>query len=131
MTDESAPREDSPRELLAAVRDLTRQVRAAQRATWFPLLVFAAITLIAIPVYRYAPYVDVFGTCRTRGDHTVCNADNPTVLGYWTLALVAAYTLIAAFYVRQSRRRGVGTPVRPYIAVGIILAVLMTAASIW
>lgn len=131
MTDESAPREDSPRELLAAVRDLTRQVRAAQRATWFPLLVFAAITLIAIPVYRYAPYLDVFGTCRTQGGSTVCSGENPTVLGYWTVALVAAYALIAGFYVRQSRRRGVGTPVRPYIIVGIILAVLMTAVSIW
>ncbi len=131
MTDESVPRGDSPRELLAVVRDLTRQVRTAQRATWFPLLVFAAITLIAIPVYRYAPYLDVFGTCRSQGEHTVCNGDNPTVLGYWTVALLAAYALIAAFYVRQSRRRGVGTPVRPYIIVGIALAVLMTAASIW
>jgi len=35
--------------MLAAVRRLTRQVRRAQRGTWFPLLVFAAITLISIP----------------------------------------------------------------------------------
>ena len=131
MAHESASQEDSPRELLAAVRDLTRQVRVAQRGTWFPLLVFATITLVAIPVYRYAPNLDLFGTCRSRPQHTVCMAPNPTELGYWTVALVLAYAAIAGFYVRQSRRRGVGTPIRPYVVVGVALAVLMTAVSIW
>ena len=131
MTDESVPQADSPRELLAAMRSLTRRVRVAQRGTWFPLLVFATITLVAIPVYRYAPYLDVFGTCRSRPGHTVCMAPNPAELGYWTVALLLAYAAIAAFYVRQSRRRGVGTPIRPYVVVGVALAVLMTAVSIW
>ena len=131
MTDGSGPQPDSPHELLAAVRDLTRRVRAAQRGTWFPLLVFAAITLVAIPVYRYAPYLDVFGTCRSGPQRTVCMAPSPTELGYWTVALLLAYAAIAAFYVRQSRRRGVGTPIRPYVVVGVALAVLMTAVSIW
>ena len=45
MTSESAPRPgDDPRELLAGARELTQRVRRAQRATWFPLLVFAAVT---------------------------------------------------------------------------------------
>ncbi|MEV0809633.1 hypothetical protein [Micromonospora sp. NPDC050200] len=131
MTHESAPQGDAPHELLAAVRDLTRQVRVAQRGTWFPLLVFAAITLVAIPVYRYGPYLDLFDTCRSRADHTVCSGENPTELGYWTVALVLAYAAIAAFYTRRSRRRGVGTPTRPYVVVGVALAVLMTAVSIW
>jgi hypothetical protein len=131
MTDGSVPRNDNPHELLAVVRGLTRRVRAAQRGTWFPLLVFATITLIAIPVYRYAPYFDIFGTCRSRPEHTVCMSPNPTELGYWTVALLLAYAAIAAFYVRQSRRRGVGTTIRPYVVAGIALAVLMTAASIW
>ncbi|WP_238007649.1 hypothetical protein KZZ52_56620 [Dactylosporangium sp. AC04546] len=131
MADKSVPQGDSPHELLAAVRDLTRRVRVAQRGTWFPLLVFATITLVAIPVYRYAPYLDVFGTCRSRPGSTVCMAPNPAELGYWTVALLLAYAAIAAFYVRQSRRRGVGTPIRPYVVVGVALAVLMTAVSIW
>ncbi|WP_406066301.1 hypothetical protein [Micromonospora sp. NBC_00860] len=131
MTHESAPQADGPRELLAAVRDLTRQVRSAQRGTWFPLLVFAVITLVAVPVYRYAPYLDLFDTCRSRPQHTVCMGPNPTQLGYWTVALVLAYAAIAGFYVRQSRRRGVGTPIRPYVVVGVALAVLMAAVSIW
>jgi hypothetical protein len=117
--------------LLTTVRNLTRQVRVAQRGTWFPLLVFAAITLVAVPVYRYAPYVDLFDTCRSRAQYTVCAAPNPMELGYWTAALVLAYVAIAGFYVRRSRRRGVGTPVRPYVVVGVALAVLMAAASVW
>jgi hypothetical protein len=130
MTHESASQRESPRELLATVHDLTRQVRLAQRATWFPLLVFAAITLAAVPVYRYAPYVDLFDTCRTRGDQQVCAGENPVVLGYWTVALALAYAAIAAFYVSRSRRRGVGTPVGPYVVAGVVLAVLMAALSI-
>ncbi|MET8040464.1 hypothetical protein ABZU25_06310 [Micromonospora sp. NPDC005215] len=131
MTDEPVPQTGSPHELLAVVRDLTRRVRVAQRGTWFPLLVFATITLVAIPVYRYAPYLDVFGTCRSSPQHTVCQAPNPVELGYWTSALLLAYAAIAAFYIRQSRQRGLGTPIRPYVVVGVALAVLMTAVSIW
>ncbi|GHJ48161.1 hypothetical protein Cs7R123_55030 [Catellatospora sp. TT07R-123] len=131
MANESVPQADNPRELLASVRDLTRQVRAAQRGTWFPLLVFAVVTLAAIPVYRFVPYLDVFGRCQSRPDHTVCPAPNPAVLAYWTVALVLAYAAIAAFYVRQSRRRGVGTAIRPYITAGVVLAVLMAGVSVW
>ncbi|MCF0092674.1 hypothetical protein [Micromonospora sp. MH99] len=131
MTHESAPQADGPRELLAAVRDLTRQVHVAQRGTWFPLLVLAVVTLVAIPVYRYAPYLDLFGTCRSRQGERVCMEPSPTQLGYWTVALVLAYVAIAGFYVKQSRRRGVGTPIRPYVVVGVALAALMAAVSIW
>jgi hypothetical protein len=131
MANESVPQPGAAHELLATVRDLTRQVRVAQRGTWFPLLTFATITLLAIPVYRYGPYVDLFGTCRSRADQMVCSGENPTQLGYWTVALVTAYATIAGFYIKLSRRRGVGTPIRPYIVVGVALAVLMTAVSIW
>jgi len=130
MTNESVPSADTPHELLTAVRDLTRQVRIAQRGTWFPLLVFAAITLIAIPLYRYAPHH--IGPCRSDSTGmSVCATYIPAVWVYWPIALVLAYAAIAGFYVRQSRRRGVGTPIRPYVIVGVVLAVMMAAASLW
>ncbi|MDI1462666.1 hypothetical protein QEZ54_16960 [Catellatospora sp. KI3] len=131
MTNESVPQADSPRELLAVVRDLTSQVRAAQRGTWFPLLVLAVVTLAAIPVYRFAPYLDLLDRCQSRPGHVVCPGPNPAELLYWTVALLLAYALIAAFYVRQSRRRGVGTTIRPYVLTGVALAVLATAVSVW
>src|SRR3954452_16239772 len=111
MTHESVPQADGPHELLATVRDLTRQVRVAQRATWFPLLTFATITLLAIPVYRYGPYIDLFGLARTSQQYSLCSGETPTELGYWTVALVPAAAATAGFYVRQSRRCGVGPPV--------------------
>lgn len=121
---------DSPREVVAAVRDLTRQVRFAQRGTWFPLLVLAGVNLAAAPVYRFAPHH--VGPCREGGQgHSVCSGYIPGVLVFWPVALVLAYVLIARFYVRQARRRGVGTRVRPYVITGVVLAAVLAAASLW
>ena len=130
MTHESVPPTDNPHELLAAVRDLTRQVRIAQRGTWFPLLIFAVITLAVIPIYRYAP--SHLGPCRSGPQgSSVCAAVIPGVLVYWPIALVLAYAVVAGFYVRQSRRRGVGTRIRPYVVGGVVIAALLAAASLW
>jgi hypothetical protein len=130
MPHESAPPADSPHELLTAVRDLTHRVVVAQRGTWFPLLIFAAITLAAIPVYKYAPRH--LGPCRSGPQGTfVCAAAIPGVLVYWPVALVLAYAAIAGFYVRQSRRRGVGTRIRPYVVAGVVIAIALAAAAVW
>jgi hypothetical protein len=134
MTHESVPPADNPHELLTAVRDLTRQVRIAQRGTWFPLLVFAVVTLGAIPLYRYSPHHPGKCTSLPGPDGQagkVCWAIGPWLLVYWPIALVLAYVAIAGFYVYQSRLRGVGTRIRPYVVVGIVIAVLVTAASFW
>lgn len=132
MTHESASSADAPHDLLAAVRDATRRVRAAQRGTWFPLLVFGGITLASIPIYRFTVHHKPLGTCRFISDHqSVCAGTNPAAYAYWLVALVAAYAVIARFYVRQSRRRGVGTPIRLYVIVGIVLAVVTSALTLW
>lgn len=130
MTSESVPTADSPRELLSTVRTLTRRVRLAQRGAWFPLLVFAAITLAAIPIYRFAPRH--LGACRS-GPHgtTFCAASIRLAIVYWPIALTVAYVMIAGFYVNRSRQRGVGTRIRPYVVVGIVIAVLLAAVSTW
>jgi len=39
--------------------------------------------------------------------------------------------VIAGFYVRRSRSRGVGTPIRPYVIVGVVVAVLTAALTLW
>lgn len=134
MTDGSASPPDNPQDLLTSVRDLTRQVRTAQRGTWFPLLVFAVVILGAIPFNRYGPHHP--GACRYfpgPGGQvaSACWAVAPWQLAYWPTALVLAYVAIAGFYVSQSRRRGVGTRIKPYVVVGVIIAVLVTAATLW
>jgi hypothetical protein len=128
MTSGAAFSGDDPRLLLSGTRELTRQVRRTQRATWFPLLVLAAVTFAAIP-FRYSPHR--LGTCAATGLARVCTAYPPALLVYWPTALVLAYVVIAAFYIRRSQARGVGTRVRPYVVAGIILALAMTGSLVW
>jgi hypothetical protein len=129
MTHESVPPADDPHELLKAVRDATRQVRIAQRGAWFPLLVFGVITLAVIPIYRYAPRD--LGRCRLgpQPGTSICTVTTPGVLVYWPIALVLGYAVIAGFYARRSRQRGVGTPVGPYAVAGG--TALLLVASLW
>lgn len=128
MTSGTAFSGDDPRQLLAGTRELTDQVRRTQRATWFPLLVLAVVTLGAIP-FRYSPYR--LGTCAATAAVRACTAYPPALLVYWPTALVLAYVVIAVFYIRRSQARGVGTRVRPYVVAGIILAVAMTGSLVW
>ncbi len=52
MATDSVPADGDPRRLQAHSRHLAQRVRLAQRVTWFPLLVLAAVTFAAIPVDR-------------------------------------------------------------------------------
>ena len=126
MTTDSAYSGDDPRQLLSSTRILARRVRREQRATWFPLLVFAALTFAAIPVRRYSGHhLDCVAVPR------VCTVYSDAQFVYWPIALVLAYVAIAAFYIRRSRARGVGTRVRPYAIAGIIVAVALTGVALW
>jgi hypothetical protein len=128
MTSGTAFSGDDPRELLSGTRELTRRVRRTQRATWFPLLVLAAVTFAAIP-FRYSPHRLV--TCTATASWRACTAYSPALLVYWPTALVLAYAVIAAIYIHRSQARGVGTRVRPYVVAGIILALAMTGSLLW
>ena len=128
MTSGAAFSGDDPRQLLSGTRELTHQVRRTQRATWFPLLVLAAVTFGAIP-FRYSHHR--LGTCAATGLARVCTAYPPALLVYWPTVLVLAYAVIAAFYIRRSQARGVGTRVQPYVVAGIILALAMTGSLVW
>jgi hypothetical protein len=126
MTTESACPGDDPHRLLSNARELTRRVRRRQRATWFPLLVFAALTFASLPVRRYSGHhLDCAAVPR------ICTVYSQAEFVYWPIALTAAYAMIAAFYIRRSRARGVGTRVRPYAIAGIIIAAALTGAAFW
>jgi len=134
MTDQSANPAYHPDELLLSVRDLTRRVRAAQRGTWFPLLVFGLIVLGSIPVIRYGGHH--LGGCGSNPgpagqEGRVCGVYSPAALWYWSVGLVLGYAAIAGFYVYRSRRRGLGARIQPYPIVGAIVALLVTGVSLW
>lgn len=123
------PSASTPRELLSTTRTLTRRVRVAQRGTWFPLLLFGAVTLGAVLINRYG-HRDL--TCRSPNSSSyVCSVSSTAGFVYWPIALVLCYAAIAAFYMTRARERGVGTPIKTYVVTGIVLAVLLTAASVW
>lgn len=132
MTTSSAGADYGPQSLLADHRRLARQVRNAQRATWFPLLVFAAVTFVAIPVYRLGARGM---TCRpvpaAGPDGRICSVYSTAGFVYWPIALVLAYAVIAVFYVRRSRNLGVGTRVYLYAAAGVAVALLLSGAAVW
>lgn len=133
MTTEPTYPSGDPKQELSRSRELAHRVRATQRATWFPLLVFAAVTLAAIPVYRYGHHAL---TCRTIHPAAgpvgrVCLVYSTAGFVYWPIALVLAYVAITAFYLNWSRARGVGTRVLPYAVAGVVIAVVLTAASVW
>jgi hypothetical protein len=129
MTNPPSPAGDDPQHLLSETRHLARRVRLAQRGAWFPLLVFAAVTLAAVPFNRYGPH-PVHCTPSRGGGH-VCIAYSALGLWYWPVALVAAYMAISWFYLHRAHQRGVGTRVQPYVVVGAVLALLTTAWALW
>lgn len=131
MTTSSAAAND-PRGLLSDSRALARGVRRAQRATWFPLLVLAAVTFLAILIQ---PIGSDIRTCKifqvANGNGRVCVLEPKAVFIYWPIALVLAYIAIAAFYIRRSEERGVGSTIRPYVIAGIVLTIVLSAVSLW
>lgn len=124
---------DDPRAVLAHTRDLTRRVRMAQRTTWVALLVLAVVVLAAIPLYRYARYGIGSAHCAASADGrlNVCLPYSTLVLWYWPGALVAAYAVIGAVFVRRARARGVGSRVTAYVIGGVVLALAAAGVSLW
>jgi hypothetical protein len=130
MSTPSKPADD-PQRLLADTRELSRKVRKAQRGTWLALLVLGATVLLAIPFYEYGH--SVVGRCQTRGDGPImaCSRYPTLALWYWPVALVVAYGVIGAIFVRQARSRGVGARVRPYVIGGIVLVAAAMLLTVW
>jgi hypothetical protein len=134
MADDQVPVTDSPRQLLSATHELTRRVREAQRATWFPLVLLGLVVVAAVPVYRYGSHLNISCVPVRGGVGGVAERCLVTYGGwpafiYWMVALVLAYAVIAGFYVLRARRRGVGARIRPYVLAGI--AGLVLVAVLW
>ncbi|WP_406113855.1 hypothetical protein [Kitasatospora purpeofusca] len=136
MTDASVPSSGAPQEVLASLGDLTRRVRAAQRATWFPLLLFGVLTLGGILVDRLTFSVETLTSCPAGPGRagpalagcTIAKHGSPL---YWTAGIALVYAATAVFYVRRSRARGVGSPIRPYVLTGVALVAVVAATMFW
>jgi hypothetical protein len=91
------------------------------------------ISFGAIPVAQHGGHT--LGRCSAAlgpaGQPRACAVYSVGPLLYWSVGLVLAYVAIAGFYRYQARRRGVGSRVQPYVLVGLVVAVLVTAVTIW
>lgn len=121
MTADSMPAGSDPRRLLSDVRALTRRVRLDQRMTWAALLVLATVTFAAIPFDWFGMVV----RCMPDGS---CEFARRGMLYYWPAALPLAYAIIAFWYLRAARARGVGARVLPYAITGAATTVVFPAA---
>ena len=128
MSSASEPAGD-PQRLLADTRQLAQRVRRAQRVTWSALLVLGVAILLAIPFYEYGHNVAAY--CQARAGGRVCTRYSSLAFWYWPVALVVAYVLIGAIFVRRARSRGVGARVRPYVIGGIVLVAAATLVAVW
>jgi len=107
--------------------------RRAQRAAWFPLLVFGLLTLVATPLYR-----EPTGASRTthllRGPLSFFAGGlmlrNPAALSlYWLTALIVGYVATVVFFRWRASRDGVVTSVWPYVGTGLALMLLLAFLS--
>ena len=125
--------EFDPQQELSRAHELAKAVRRSQRATWFPLLVFGILTVVSLPV-TFAGHI-VRTTCVTTPGglpgQEICRGYNSATFIYWPVALVLAYVLIAAFSIRRSHTRGVGTRIIPYVLAGIGISIALTVVSVW
>jgi hypothetical protein len=128
MSSASGPASD-PQRLLADTRQLAQRVRRAQRVTWSALLVLGVAILLAIPFYEYGHNVVAY--CQARAGGRVCTRYSSLAFWYWPVALVVAYVLIGAIFVRRAHSRGVGARVRPYVIGGIVLVAAATLVAVW
>ncbi|MGW4808801.1 hypothetical protein [Kitasatospora sp. NPDC004272] len=132
MTDASVPLPGTPREVLSGLGELTRKVRAVQRDAWIPLLLFGLVTLGAVPIGRLTYHQEAVpcpgGPLGPGEPCTLTRQGSPT---YWTLALLAAYAATALWCLRRARRRGVDTPVRPYVLAGAAAVAALAATTWW
>ena len=121
------------RQYLWTHKVLIKQVREAQRATWFPLLLLAFVTFLAIPIEHFSRHK--LGACgsyvpiHTLSTQTLCRVYTPWGQIYWPIALVASYIAVSIYYRKRSLARGVETSAKSYVIAGIVLSLLLSFAS--
>jgi hypothetical protein len=115
-------------EWLYSAEGAKRRARQARRAFWFPLLLFGALVLGAALLYRYPNYEGTNTVLPTRGLGRIGDfaggfflRDPGLVSWYWLLGLPFGYVVTVAYYRWRARRKGIASPVLPYVITGVAL----------
>jgi hypothetical protein len=131
---ENGERLASQRELLAEMKALRRQARAARHAYWFPLVLFGLLTCASIPFYVQPAFrQDPPGSGIFVRASVVRGPSLPFLGGfpgqvqnylayYWIAALLVGLLATQLWYWWHARRVGLATPARGYVIVTAVLA---------
>jgi hypothetical protein len=133
---EAAP---SARELVADLDRLRTRTRERSRAWWFPLVLFGALDLLALPFH-----VDWSSGAGGADDTTPSfweslvvltwgGMDSPAPLRtglYWFAALTIGYVGTGLYYRRHALTTGLRRPVRWFVSLGLLLTVFFLPVRI-
>ena len=121
-------------ELLETLDRVTQRTRLARHAYWFPLMLFGAVILGALPFYYYSignyggrpgpiSVIDRFGFGAGGGNHPWGAAL------YWLISVPLAYVVVAVFYKVRANRTGVRSRVWPFVVTGLVLFAMLLATA--
>jgi hypothetical protein len=122
-------------ELLGTVQRISREARRARHGYWFPLMLFGAVILGALPFYYFS--IGNYGDGGRAGFSALdrlgfsdATSNHPWGAAlYWLIAVPLAYVAVAIFYRVRAARTGVQGRVWPFVAAGLgLFAILLITA---
>jgi len=142
---------DQPTAVLAYADQLRRRTRVARDGSWFALLVFGLVVLIATFFYRSAGLTAHSPGCHSATNGFYCTvgfvSDGPFGAGlgtpsvtsnvspwattYWTVSIFVAICAIVAFYRVRARSSGVSGRIWPFASVATAALALAVASRGW
>lgn len=140
-----------PTAVLAYADQLRRRTRVARDGSWFSLIVFGIVVLVATFFYR-SPGLSAHSPgchsatngfyCTVRfvsegpfgaglGTPSVSQNVSPWATTYWTISIFVAICAIVAFYRVRARASGVSGRIWPFACVGTAALALAVASRGW
>ncbi|HEY5361360.1 MAG TPA: hypothetical protein VIJ82_27355 [Streptosporangiaceae bacterium] len=120
----------SQAELLAEMKVLRRQARAARHAYWFPLVLFGLLACASVPFYvQQVPRASGVFAIRSGGPTLPFFGSYSGFLPprylpyYWIAALLGGLLATQLWYRWHARRVGLATPARAYLITTVVLTV--------
>jgi hypothetical protein len=120
------------RDLVADLDRLREATRERSRVWWFPLTVFGALILLALPLHvNWSPGTAETETTPSFWESLVVltwgglDSPHPVLTGlYWFVALTVGYVGTGLYYRRHALATGLRHPVRWFVTLGLLLTVL-------
>lgn len=121
-------------QILDSLQEISRETRHVRHSYWFPLMLFGAVILGALPFYYYSlgnyggrpgpvSVIDRFGFGAGDANHPWGAAL------FWLISVPLAYVLVAVFYKVRANRTGVQGRVWPFVVTGLVLFAMLLASA--